>query len=72
MAENPPENARYASRYDERDDEAIAAVLHAVYEIHAKEAGYERGEHQYYGHRGERSHHSVHVVVDDARVCVHG
>ena len=72
MAENGPEEEGDEGGDDECDDESVLAVLHAVDEVHAEEAGHEGGEHEHNRHRGEGTHHGVHVVVDDARVGVHG
>ena len=37
-----------------------------------RKGGYKRWQHQNNWHRGERTHHGVHVVVDNAWVGVHG
>ena len=71
MAENPPRNARNKRRHDYRDKEAELVAFHAVDKVHSENTGYQRWEHQDYRYRGERTHHGVHVVVDDARVCFH-
>ena len=71
VTEYPPRNSRYHNRYDDGDEESELVVFHTVYEVHSKEAGDERGEHQDDADRGERTHHGVHIVVDDARVGVH-
>ena len=46
-------------------------MFHSVDEIHSEKAGDECGEHEDDGDGGECPHRRVHVVVDDAGVCVH-
>ena len=64
MAEEPPAADGDEQRDDECEDEAPGLFLHAVDQVHAKERGDERGEHHDDGHRGQRTHHLIHVVVD--------
>ena len=71
MAENGPEEEGDEGGDDECDDESVLAVLHAVDEVHAEEAGDKGWKHQENRHRGQRTHHIVHVVVDNAAVSVH-
>ena len=72
MSENPPKETRHCHRYKQRNGKSEGTCLHAVDEVHTKETGYQRGEHHKNGYRGERTHHCVHVVIDDARIGVHG
>lgn len=46
VTEYPPRNSRYHNRYDDGDEESELVVFHTVYEVHSKEAGDERWEHQ--------------------------
>ena len=71
MAEEPPCSARNTNRNEEGKDESVGVLLHAVDQVHAKERGNERGEHHDNGDAGERTHHCVHIVVDDAAIGVH-
>ena len=71
MAQYNPWKCGDNNRYDYRHDEAEAVFLESVYEVHAEERGDERRQHHDDRHGGERTHHGVHVVVDDGRVGVH-
>ena len=72
MAQERPGNARYDDGDDQGDDKSERCCLHAVDEVHAEHRGDERRNHQDDSHRRERTHHCIHVVVDDAGVSVHG
>ena len=71
MAQNPPCGARNDDGYEQGEGEAEGTVLHAVDEVHAEERRDQGGEHHDDTHGGERTHHGVHVVVDDTGVGVH-
>ena len=60
-----------ANGEEECEGEAPANLLHAVYQVHAEEAGNERGEHQDNADAGEHLHDGAHVVVDDVGISVH-
>lgn len=68
----PPGDARDDYRHYDGDEETVRRVLHAIDEVHAEHRGDECWEHHNDTHRGEGTHYGVHVVVDDARVGVHG
>ena len=72
VAQQRPRDTADEEREDECHGEAEARVFHAVDEVHAEETGHEHGQGEHDGDRRERAHHGVHVVVDDARVGVHG
>ena len=57
--------------YEQCYEESETAVLHTVDEVHSEERRYKRRQHHDYRHGRERTHHGVHVVVDDAGVGVH-
>ena len=63
MPENEQADDRNAYRKDDSNNETHRAVLHAVDEVHAEERGYQRGQHEDDGSRGQRTHDGVHVVV---------
>ena len=46
-------------------------MFHPVDEVHTKKTGHEGREHHDDGHHGKRTHHIVHVIVDDALVGIH-
>ena len=71
MAEKPPSHARNHERNHDGKDKSPRAILHTVDQIHTKHRGDERRYHHDNRHRGEGTHHRVHVVVDDAAVGVH-
>ena len=52
--------------------ESPPCIFHSVDEVHAEEAGYQSGEHEYDTDTGEHLHHSTHVVVDDVGIGIHG
>ena len=70
-AEKEPCEPRNAHRKDDGEDESPGLGFHAVDEIHAKHGGDQRGYHHDNGDRGERTHHRVHIVVDDTLIGVH-
>ena len=70
-AQQPPRSPRNNHRDDDGDDKPPRTGLHAVDEVHAEEARDERGKHHDDAHRGQRTHHGIHVVVDDARIGLH-
>ena len=72
MAQERPGDAGDDDGDDQGDDESERCCLHAVDEVHTEHRGDERRNHQDDGDRRERTHHGVHVVVDDAGVGVHG
>ena len=72
VAQYHPTERADGKRHDERDGEAPGIALQSVGDVHAIQRGDERGRHHDDGDRGQRTHHRVHVVVDDARVGVHG
>ncbi len=71
VAQHHPAEGADGKRHDERDGKSPGIVLQAIGDVHAIQRGDERGRHHDDGDRGERTHHRVHVVVDDARVGVH-
>ena len=71
MPEKPPNSGRNEYGNEHGDGESDGIVLHAVDEVHAEERRDERGKHHHNRHRGECTHHRVHVVVDDARIGIH-
>ena len=72
MAQERPGDAGDDDGDDQGDDKSERCCLHAVDEVHTEHRGDERRNHQDDGDRCERTHHGVHVVVDDAGVGVHG
>ena len=72
VAEHPPADAGDNHGDDEGEDKAPGFRLHAVDQVHAEHRGDERGNHHDDGHRGERTHDGVHVIVDNRLVGVHG
>lgn len=50
MAENPPKEPRNSRGEHHCDNKAILIVFHAIYEVHTKEACYERWKHEYDRH----------------------
>lgn len=52
--------------------EADGIAFHSVNEVHTEDTCYECREHENDADRCKRTHHCVHIVVDDARVSVHG
>ena len=70
-AQNSPRTEGNERRNDECDGKSEGACLHAVHEVHSEERCHQRREHHHDGYHGERAHHGVHVVVDDARIGVH-
>ena len=71
MTEEPPGNARNHERDDYGKDKSPRAVFHAVDEVHTKHRGDERGYHHDNRHGGQRTHHRVHIVINNRRVGVH-
>ena len=71
MAEKPPAGHGNEQGNDQREGESPKLLFHAVYQVHAEKRGDERGKHHDDGDRGQRTHHVVHVVVDDTLVGVH-
>ena len=71
MMEEQPAHARNAHREYDSKEESPRLGLHAIDEVHTKHGGDERGYHHNNGDRGERTHHGVHIIVDDTLVGVH-
>ena len=65
------EGEGYAYGKHEGEGETPLCGFHAVDEVHAEEAGYECGEHEYDVDAGEHLHDGVHVVVDEIGIGVH-
>ena len=71
MAEEPPANARNCHRKDNCDDESPGLGFHAVDEVHAEHGGDKCGDHHDDSDGCQRTHHGVHIVVDDTLVGIH-
>ena len=72
FAEIPNEEPRDEDWTTDGEREAPYPKLDACVEVHAEDAGYERGEHEDDAHRSHRLHRLAHVVVDDCRVGING
>ena len=71
MTEEPPGGSSSAHRDDECQYKTEWFLFHTIDEVHSKERGNERWKHHDDGDGSQRTHHGVHVVVDDARIGVH-
>ena len=71
VAEKPPCHCRNTHRNYHREEEAPGFFLHAVHQIHTEHRGDECGDHHDDRDGGQRTHHRVHIVVDDAGIGVH-
>lgn len=71
MFEIPHKEDGYTDGKEECKGEAPGDLFHAVYQVHAEEAGNECGEHEDNADAGEHLHDGTHVVVDDIGVSIH-
>ena len=71
VTENPPCNPRNRNGNNHCEDESPGLTFHSVDEVHAEHRGHEGGNHHEDGHRGQRTHHGIHIVVDDTLIGVH-
>ena len=71
MAQNEPTQTADHYGYDDGDGKSKFTGFHTIDEVHTKEAGDERRKHHDDADRSERTHHGVHVVVDNAGIGVH-
>ena len=68
----PPEQSREHDGQDDGEEETQGTGLHAIAQVHAKEAGHQCRHHEEHGDDGQRLHHRGHVVINNVRVGVHG
>ena len=71
MTEEPPAGTRNANGEYDCDDESPGLGFHTVDEVHAEHRGDECRNHHDDGDGCKRTHHRIHIVVDDTLIGVH-
>ena len=71
LAEQPIENSSDNERSQHHYGEAPCPKLHAVDEVHTKQTGDKRREHQDNANTGHLLHHVRHIIVDNIGVSIH-
>ena len=71
VTEKPPATARNGYRKDDSNDKSPGLLFHTIDQIHTEHRSDERRNHHDDGDGGQRTHHGVHIVVDDTLISVH-
>ena len=71
VTEKPPATDRNSYRKDDSDDKSPRLLFHAIDQVHAEHRGDKRRNHHDDGDGGQRTHHGVHIVVDDTLISIH-
>ena len=71
MPENEPCDDRNCHRKNHSEDKSPRCILHAVHQIHAEQRGDERGAHHHDRHRRQRTHHRIHIIINNRGIGVH-
>ena len=69
--EEPPRTDGDEYGDDDGNEESEGGRLHAIDEVHTKKRGYERRKHEDDTHGGKRTHHGIHVIIDDTSIGLH-
>ena len=69
--QEPPRTDGDEYGYDNGYKESEGGCLHAIDEVHTEKRGYERRKHEDDTHGGKRTHHGIHVIIDDASIGLH-
>ena len=71
VTENPPCNARNCHRNNHGKDKSPGFTLHTVDEVHTEHRGHQGRNHHEDGHRCQRTHHRIHIIVNNTLVSIH-
>ena len=71
MPEYEPCSDRNSHRKHHCEDKSPCRIFHAVYQVHTEQRGDERGAHHHDRHRRQRTHHRIHIIINNGRIGVH-